>query len=98
MVSSPSGSFVQQLRRTGETHGLDHVRFADGLVAEREIGADGIMQEDDILRNIADHRAPAGEVDLLERHVIDEDIARTALMEAQEQVDDGRLAAARGDL
>src|SRR5512147_528737 len=68
--------------------------LVDRAVAESDIGKDAVVQQDQLLRHVADAAAPGPNVELLERHAVDQNLTPVRPVKSQQQVGQGCLAAA----
>ena len=64
-------------------------------IAQRHVVAHRVVQQDRLLRHVADHAAPRAPVDARERQVVDPDFALLRPQQRRDEVDHRRLAGAR---
>jgi hypothetical protein len=64
--------------------------------AEGDVGGDRVIDEEDFLRHVTDAAAPCAALVGAERGVIDKDAAGAGDVEAEDEIDEGGLAAAGG--
>ncbi len=87
-------------------HGLDEIECASGLergahlvladlgVAERDICKNRVVEQNQLLRHIADHRPPGLERVVLQRPAVHQDLAAIRGQKADHQIRDRGLARA----
>ena len=98
MVSSPCGSSFTKLPGAGGLQGLDHRLFRHVVLEQGDIVADRVVEQQHLLRHVAEALPPRGEIELLQIDAIDAHGARGRLVEPDQQVDQRRLAdAGRAD-
>ncbi len=64
------------------------------LCAVGDVGRDGVIEEDNMLPDIGDMVSQAGQFDVMGIDTIQKDGARCRIVEARQQVNERRLAAA----
>ena len=66
-VSRPSGSALTNSSALGVAQRRHHVGFGELGIAEADVDAHAVVQQEELLRHVPDHRPPAPQVEVVER-------------------------------
>ncbi len=92
----PLGQRLDEVPGLGGARRLDDLGLGGVRLAVGDVVAHRALEQVDVLADQADGPAQRGQLELADRLAIDADLARRGIVEAQQQLDQGRLARAGG--